>query len=152
VPVLGWDYGELTGTGDFNDYLFTTPLQGGSVLDVTLSWMRDRAIDTSQYTVSDLGFANLDLQVWNSTFTTLLATSKSLYNSVEELHFTLPSDGTYAMRVLYNSQMFGTAGTEGYGLAWSGLAVPEPSTLLMLAAALLAYVCYRRQRGLLNLS
>ena len=117
-----------------NDYVFDHQLQGGSILDVTLSWFRDRTLDGT--VASDNAFANLDLEIYDSTFTTLLATSMSEYNSVQELHFTVPADGSYGLRIVYAGQMFGDVEAEDYGLAWSATPVAEPGTLVLVAAAL----------------
>jgi subtilisin family serine protease len=131
----GWDYGKLAGIATQNDYSFDVALKGGSILDVTLSWFRDRIAGPDLSDLVDDGFANIDLEVWDASFTTLLATSKSLYNSAEELHFTLPADGFYGLRVKYTGQMFGETRAEDYGLAWSAVAVPEPGAVVLLAVA-----------------
>jgi subtilisin family serine protease len=147
LPV-GWDFAALSGVGTYNDYLFGQPLEGGTSMTVTLSWFRNREVDVVGSTVSDLGFANLDLEVWNASFTQLIATSKSTYNSVEELFFTLPSDGYYGLRVGYTSQVFGSAVPENYGLAWWGTAtdvlVPEPASLVLAAVGLIVLLAARR--------
>ena len=76
---------------------------------------------TSALGVTDLGMAKLDLQIWDSTFTTLYAESDTSYNNVQGLHYLLPCDGDYGIRVYYESQLFGTpdAGGETFGLAWN---------------------------------
>jgi hypothetical protein len=152
VGPVGWDLGLLGSVGSYNDYVFNAPLEGGSMFDVTLDWFRNTSVNVSGLTASDLGFANLDLQVWNSTFTTLLATSDSIYNNVQELHFSLPQDGDYGLRIEYAGQVFGTATPENYGLAWSGTAeslvspVPEPTSLALLSAAAGTSLLFRRRR------
>jgi hypothetical protein len=156
VASIGWDYGTLTILGH-NDYPIQATLHGGTLLDVTLDWFRDCAsptLDSNQsLVVSNNGFANLDLEIWNAGFTHLYAVSDSLYNSVQELHFVLPADGQYGIRVDYTGQMFGTPQAEPYGLAWddSG-ATPEPATVWLLAAAACGfagrrYLRRRRQRA-----
>jgi hypothetical protein len=112
IDAVGWDFGQLSGTGNQNDYVFGEELVGGSVFDVTLSWFRNRS------GTSDNGFADLDLQIWDASFTTLLATSSSEFNNVEHLHYTVPEDGAYGLRVLYDGQVFGGDVNEDYGLAW----------------------------------
>jgi hypothetical protein len=94
-------------------------------------------------TTDDEGFANLGLEIWNADFTQLYAESISLYNNVQELDYIIPQDGTYAIRVDYFGQMFGTPVAEGYGLAW---AAPEPATLLLLLPGL-SLILRRPQRG-----
>ena len=147
ISPIGWDDGRLSAIGTHNDYTFGQTLKGGSILDVTLSWFRDRTVNPLG-SATDVAFANLDLEIWNSSFTTLLATSMSQYNSAELLHFTLPADGNYGLRVSYAGQMFGSVGNEDYGLAWSGISVPEPGTLVFLAAiAICALGCKRWRKA-----
>jgi hypothetical protein len=138
VAGIGWDYAALS-LGGYNEYTIQGTLHAGSILDVTLDWFRDCAVPTldagQNLVVSNDGFANLDLEIWNASFTQLYAVSNSLYNSVQELHFLLPADGQYGLRVDYTGQMFGTPQTEPYGLAWDDSPAPEPGTLVLLAAA-----------------
>jgi hypothetical protein len=147
ISPLGWDDGRLSAVGTHNDYTFTQGLKGNTTLDVTLSWFRDRTVDVSSLSTTDAGLANLDLEIWNSTFTTLLATSMSQYNTSEELHYTIPADGLYGLRVDYTSQMFGAVEAEDYGLAWSGTVVPEPGTLVLLAATALCLLGRKKVSG-----
>lgn len=151
-PVLphGWDYGAISLSPNpnevaHNDYPIQSWLLAGTTLDVTLSWFRNRGLPVltddpdpanQSLTVDDLGFANLDLEVWNAALTRLYATSMGRYNDVEHLHFTLPDDGLYTIRVTYPEQVYGTAVQEVYGLAW---AVPEPSAWALLLAVVGAF-------------
>lgn len=143
VGTDGWDLGALS-LGGQNDYVIDAPLHAGDMMDVTLTWFRDRGVDDATELGTDDGMANLDLQIWNSTFTDLLASSQSLYNTSQELHFDLPDDGDYGIRVLYASQMFGTPQTEAYGLAWNDTAVPEPGALGIVALSCLGLMRRRK--------
>ena len=143
VDKLGWDYGEV-GLNQHNDYTINLTLQATAKLDVTLSWFRDLASPVltdnddatlQTLTTEDLGFANLYLEIWDSTFTHLYAESMTDYNTVQELSFTLPEDGNYAIRVLYAKDLYGDLATEDYGLAWYVEAVdpvPEPGAFALL--------------------
>ena len=161
IASTGWDFASLTmSTGSapvaHNDYPFQLTLQTGSILDVTLDWFRDlgdpvftdnadpalQSLDTP-----DLGLANLDLEIWNADFTKLYAISESLYDNVQELHFTLPESGDYALRVSYAGQMFGTATPESYGLAWEITDVPEPSVAGLVGLAGSMTFWRRRRRN-----
>ena len=140
IQNIGWDYGSLSSIGTYNDYVFANPLQGGQQLSVTLDWFRDRATDGT-----DLGFADLNLEVWDSSFTHLIATSESQYNSSEHLYFTVDNTGSYGLRVNYSQQMFGASGVTDYGLSWSSsAAVPEPSSVLLFLLGGAGILIYRR--------
>ena len=161
VQPTGWSLATV-GKGGYMDYTIDAELAGGSYLDTTLDWFRDRALPgvnpttgdwdatTSALGVTDLGMAKLDLEIWNSSFTTLYAESDTSYNDVQELHFLLPGDGDYGIRVFYDSQLFGTpdSGGETFGLAWndSTVVVPEPSTLAYLATVLGGGLVFGRRR------
>ena len=157
VTKTGWDLGTLgpgvSGSIAHNDYVIDTALLAGSTFDVTLDWFRDltdpvftdntdpvsQALDTV-----DGGFTNFDLEVWNAAFTIRYAVADGLYNNVEELHFTVPDTGDYAIRINYTGTMFGTAATEEYGLAWDVTGVPEPGITAL--AALAGCVTLARRR------
>jgi hypothetical protein len=140
VASVGWDLGALA-LGGHNDYTISSLLHAGDFLDVTLTWFRDRGVDDVAQLGTDDGQANLDLQVWDSTFTSLLASSESLYNTAEELHFDLPADGGYGIRVVYAGQTFGAPQAETYGLVW---AVPEPASFVQLALAMAGLAVVKR--------
>ena len=147
MAKVGWDLGGLS-LGGHNDYAITDPLHGDDFLDVTLTWFRDRGVDDLTQLGTDDGQANLDLQIWNSTFTSLLASSQSLYNTSEEIHFNLPADGDYGLRVVYPDQVFGTPMPEMYGLAWDEIsAVPEPEGLVLFGFGFVACAVVIRRRN-----
>lgn len=140
IQNIGWDYGALTNVGTHNDYVFSNPLAASSQMSVTLDWFRDRSTNGT-----DQAFADLNLEVWDATFTHLIATSESQYNSAEHLYFTLDNTGSYGLRVNYDQQMFGVAGDTFYGLSWSSsAAVPEPSSVLLLLLGGAGILGYRR--------
>jgi hypothetical protein len=159
IAKRGWDCGSISMNANpggiaHNDYVMTAMETKGEVMTVTLAWFRDRGDpvfvdaldpDNQSLTTDDIGMANLDLEVWDSAFTTLVATSMSVYNNTEHLYFAIPDDGLYAIRVTYAGQVFGIPAEEIYGLAWNVTPVPEPSTLALLLLAA-AFVRRRRTR------
>ncbi len=159
IGTNGWSLGSISYSNNplslsHNDYQFTLTLQAFDVLDVTLCWFRDLSApvftdnaDPNLQTLvtQDTGLANLDLQIWNSDFTTLFASSQTLYNDVQELHYTLPTDGQYGIRVIYAGQTFGTPQAENYGLAWNVTDIPEPGCIPLVAVGLLVvFHCGKR--------
>jgi hypothetical protein len=152
VAELGWDFGNSQITVN-NDYLLPT-LVGGSTFTATLNWMRNRS-GTTVTGAADQAQANLNLSLWqldsSNAFSTLIARSGSLYNTVEHLHLDLPFEARYGLRVEYPNNSFDlTTGSrwgnasnrQTYGLAWNAVAVPEPATWV-LALAGLAAVAFR---------
>jgi hypothetical protein len=137
VARTGWDYG-LAVVGARNDYVIADVLSGSTTLTASLDWLRNRAFDFATTEYADVAQADLNLSVWKldgvDAFTTLVARSESLYNTVEHLSFTLPHSGRYGLRVEYPVNTFdntvgdvwGTSAfPQDYALSW--VAVPEPS-------------------------
>lgn len=155
VDSTGWSLGSLA-LAEHRDYIISHPLLAATYLDTTLTWFRDRSNPLLQMVeggpetllTTDIGQANFDLQLWDASFTKLYAESESDYDTVEHLHFLLPEDESYGIRVVYDSQTFGTPTPETYGLAWDNnvSAVPEPGTLQFGLAAFLM-IAVRRMRG-----
>lgn len=141
VDNIGWDFGSVSPLAQ-NSYAILDPLKAGTTFTATLSWFRDRSF-LNNSAVTDNAFRDLDLQVWDASFTTLIAQSISNYNDSEHLSFTLPSDGLYALRVVYDQTIFGTAAPESYALAWSAVPTPEPS--IVGALGILPLIFHRRR-------
>ena len=131
-----------------NDYYFEVPLLGGSTFTATLTWFRDRRIDVAN-NVYDDSYDDLNLELWSvvdGTPRSLISESSSLYNESEHFSFALPSIGDYALRVRWFREVFdvvGDANQEFYGLAWSGVAVPEPVPLVLLTIATMTFATSR---------
>jgi hypothetical protein len=154
VARRGWDYGTAV-IGVSNDYVITNVLTGSTTLTASLAWMRNRYFDYATTNYADVAQADLNLSIWEldggDAFTTLIARSESLYNTVEHLSFTLPHDGRYGVRVEYplntfdntNGGIWGSvAFPQDYSVSWS--AVPEPTTTTMGIAAVAIAVVSRR--------
>jgi hypothetical protein len=155
VALTGWDYGDAV-VGVNNDYVISGLLTGSSTLTTTLSWLRNRLFDFGTTEYADVAQADLNLSVWqldgSNAFTTLVARSESLYNTVEHLSFAIPSTGRYGLRIEYPLNTFDntTGGVWGsgafpqdYAVSWS--AVPEPSLALSSGCAVLVGLVARRR-------
>ncbi len=155
VDALGWDYGNAVLLTD-NDYLLPV-LEAGTSFTATLSWMRNRSGSTVA-TAADVAQADLNLSLWLlddfDSFTTLVARSASLYNTVEHFYLPLTTTGRYGLRVEYPINSFdlspgatwgNVANPQAYGLAWNSVApVPEPATWLLAAAGLSGLLLRRK--------
>ena len=150
IDDIGWDFGQVS-SGTTNDYFFNSPLAGGSTLNATLTWFRDRRINASN-TVFDDSYDDLNLELWSvvdGTFISLISESASLYNESEHFSFELPVPGDYALRVRWFKEVFdvvGDANQELYGLAWrtgatlAAATIPEPASVMLLTMVAIAYV------------
>ncbi|MGB0766765.1 MAG: PEP-CTERM sorting domain-containing protein [Phycisphaeraceae bacterium] len=143
----GWDYATVGSVGQSTDIVLTSVFEGGTEFTATLAWFRDRETNASTSSTTDLAYADLDLQIWDATFTTLIAESISDYNPVEHLHFTLDSDTALGLRVNFDEMRFGTENDVVYGLAWNGTLIPEPSSLILLCFGGLLAVRRRRDQA-----
>lgn len=136
-------------------YTFNGAFAAGDTLAATLVWYADRQIGSGyDYTdpdqvllatdsVTNTALANLNLEIWDSAFTTLYATSRSLYNTVEHLVFQLPETQIYGLRVTFDDMIFGAAPTtETFALAWN--VIPEPAAALLLPMSGLILFLRRR--------
>ncbi|NER78159.1 MAG: S8 family serine peptidase [Leptolyngbya sp. SIO1D8] len=146
VPVIGWSYGtaesplppELPRTEAAmlsQDYLFDTPLQGGSYLSATLTWERlvvlnddnDNKLYDLGETFEDRGLNNLDLYLMpadEDDIANSIWSSVSDVDSVEHIFTQIPETGEYKLRVVYRQQIE-DALAQDYALAW--WAVPAQS-------------------------
>lgn len=131
VSAVGWDLGNVL-LGGNNLYTIGDMLQGGSLFNVTLNWFRDRTYNPGGFTATDIGQADLTLQVTDLLTNTIISTSSSLYNTAEHLSFLLPTTSQYGIRVVYGANTFGAISNVNYGIAWSGISVvPEPSAMFL---------------------
>jgi hypothetical protein len=145
VGSVGWDLAQV-GIMSTNSYFLNQPLAGDSPFSATLAWFVDR----NPGSLADFAgageehFANLELDIFQ--FDNLIdrnrirnvAQSISAFNVVEHLNFQIDAAGYYGIDVRFPSSHWNFVGSDSeiYGLAWNGVAVPEPDSLAMLMAAL----------------
>ena len=169
VPLEGWDYEGLPGTGRVSTMTVATsaanyvlPVLNAAITSVTatLTWdRRDQLV---------LGGGNTNTQLWlpGDTFTTpglndldlklidlttggnTVYQSDSAVDSIQYISYAVPQANAlnqYELQVYYFQQNDANTPVTPYGLAWN-VAVPEPTTLgTLLAGGMLLLA--RRRRG-----
>ncbi|MGA1726049.1 MAG: S8 family serine peptidase, partial [Burkholderiaceae bacterium] len=123
IASQGWDFGTAT-LGGSNDYFFGGAFGQAVELTVSLNWFAGRSFDMDTNLGSNLSFADLNLEVWEvsgGAFTSLVASSSSIFNNAEYLRLDLVGDKTFGLRVAFEDMVFDlTDGvtSESYGLSW----------------------------------
>jgi hypothetical protein len=163
VQNTGWAYSHISAAGPHN-YQLCNPLQQGDILTVTADWFIPVTFNTAavpdpitdNFSGADLHaeyFDQLDLQVWhylNGLPDRLVAECFSPYINVDHLHFAVPEDGSYLIRVTYVGTTYDLNGNApgelDYAIAWSVTPVPEPATLLLTLIGAMALLHRGRHR------
>jgi hypothetical protein len=140
VPMIGWDYGTTSGTGDLNAnrYQLQGNLLGGSFVSITLVW--DRQVTFASDTVpkniynsgdsfapySDDGINPPDDSIINDlslylvekggSIAQAVAASISSVGTVEHIFFQIPETGGYEFWVVQEDDDVGS--TQDYAVAW----------------------------------
>jgi hypothetical protein len=134
----GWDFASVGGTlqnrtRTYNLFLSNSVfLNTNFSITATLNWYENVA---ANYSTS---LQNLDLKLkYNGTY---LQYCTSIVDNVEHLWFTTNAPGIYTLEV--------TAANTAtpYALSWTAVAVPEPSTVILLGAVLGAALLTQRAR------
>lgn len=136
LDAIGWDLGQVD-LGGVNNYTLTAFDSTAPTLEfsVALNWFTTDTFDSITGVTTYGGFANLDLEVWsvsiNGTFDSLVATSRSSFNTTEFLRFGASPGERLGLRVRFDEAVYDLDGTPGgavtYGLAWATSAIPEPA-------------------------
>lgn len=139
IPVIGWDYGELTnGVDSIHKYIFKDPLLGGSYIAITLAWDRrvllnDTIVANGQYDIGEnfaiQGLPDLDLLLLPKGATNLnqaVNRSVSRHDSVEHIFWQIPTTGEYEFWVHEFAKPYMETPPEPYGIAWWAKAAPRP--------------------------
>ena len=157
VSSVGWSLAQVQ-DGSPADYFIDEMLVGGSKLTATLVWFMDRSVTGFDPDAAD-PWGGTDF--WNDSFDDLdlllyradadgnaigepIAASISNWDpdepdddplgldSVEHLHFTLPENGRYLIRVRWTQELFDYVGdpqSETFSLAWSSQLLPAAPPL-----------------------
>ncbi len=128
VPLIGWDYNGIGGSGDYNEYIFNQSASG--YIAVTLAW--DRIVEHTggnTYHYGDMFFNqpyfqtinNLDLYLVPASATewscvTAVWCSTSFEDNIEHMWRDIPA-GQYKIIVQHNT-VGGPGSSQNYGLAW----------------------------------
>jgi hypothetical protein len=144
IPAIGWDYRSIekfdteTTTPSYQDYVFDSPLQGGSFVSVTLVWNRRVELrdsnENQQYDLgeafSDRGLNNLDIYLMQADEDKTdhwIWASNSRVDSVEHLFYPVPETGRYKIRVEFTDRI--NEPVQPYALSWWTMpANPNPAT------------------------
>jgi hypothetical protein len=128
VPAIGWDYRSVGGdAGKYQDYVFEQPLQGGSLISVTLAWDRQvELMDANENGLFDIGETFEDKGLNDLNIYLMRAdeddTSDSIWSSVSEvdsvehIFHEIPETGRYKIRVVYRDRV--NEPTQPYAIAW----------------------------------
>lgn len=142
----GWDLGSVlsdaeAASGRVNVYQLGTPLAAGDAFTAALSWFADRTVGSTLASATDVALSNLSLEIWRADngLESLVAQSTATYSTTEFLRFTVAEPGLYSLHVAGLDQLYNLAETPvtstTYGLAWNVVAVPEPGSIALAAAA-----------------
>ena len=153
IAPAGWDAGTVNLRAATNDYQFAVPFTQDFGISIALNWFSVRGFDALTNQGVDLGFSDLDLELWQlkaGVFTTLVGRSASLYNNSECLRFDSLAAGEYGLRVRFDGTVYDLTQSgiqsESYGLAWNTLEVPETSAAASCGLGLVILLVIRRRR------
>jgi hypothetical protein len=146
LELRGWDLGSVlsdaeAASGRVAIYQLGTPLAAGDTFTAALSWFADRTVGSSLSSAADVALSDLSLEVWRDDggLESVVARSIATYSTTEFLRFTVSEPGMYSLHVVGIDQLYNLAETPvtetTYGLAWNVVAVPEPGTIILAAAA-----------------
>ncbi len=149
VGASGWNL-TTTNLAQNMDFVFDAPFTTASSITVALNWFGVRGFDDLSFG-SDIAFANLNLEVWKlddlGGFATMVGASQSIYNNTEFLRINALDPGKYGMRVVFPGMIYDSTNSinsETFALAWSTVAIPEPSTAIFSVVGLFFIVRIRR--------
>lgn len=137
--LRGWDYADsIDPLGSLFWNFEVTAGQEISEASILLTW--NAQYGTSNFN-NTLSLANMDMRFYNSTggfLGTLLSSSLSTVDNVEHIYLKNLSAGTYTLAI--NSNI-----STAFGLAWNLVAVPEPTSLMLVGLVATISISFRRR-------
>ncbi|MBN1852340.1 MAG: S8 family serine peptidase [Pirellulales bacterium] len=135
VDPIGWDLGTITSVNSL-DYEIDQDLRGGTELTASLTWYRhvtrtnygSPGVDASDLFSVNEALDNLDLEILLNG--NPIARSISVVDNLEFLRILLPGTGHVTIRV-HRQNVANSGPGELFGLAWCGVVIPEPGTLVL---------------------
>jgi hypothetical protein len=141
--LLGWDYGENINSGE--ELFYNFDLDRIAEASFLLTWNAQISDSGGDLDYDTLELTDLNMRLYDSTGSfaaSIVGESLSTVDNVEHLYFTDLAAGRYTLGVS------GLAGpSTDFGLAWRITAVPEPSSVALLAMFGSLYVVRRSRRN-----
>jgi hypothetical protein len=150
VAPIGWDLNSIGGSQSV-DYVIAPPLGLGSTLTATLTWYRhvgrtddgDGIIDAGDSFTLLQGLSDLQLSVLRDG--SPIAQSTSSLDNLEHLNIPIDQQAQYTLRV--TGLRIGRV-AEQFALAWSAVAVPEPTAMALALFAVANTFVFANRRPL----
>jgi len=127
VKAIGWD-SNIVGVDQYQDYIFTKPLEADSFISVTLTWDRQVKLNDKNanglYDIgedfTDQGLNKLELYLMRSQDNDISASvwsSVSQVDNLQHIFIKIPNTDKYKLRVIFKSPQKNQP-NQRYGLAW----------------------------------
>lgn len=138
--LRGWDYDTIDPLGNRYWNFEVTAGQEISEASILLTWNAQYQDGSNNFN-NTLTLANMDMRFYNSTggfLGTLLSSSLSTVDNVEHIYLKNLTAGTYTLAITSNL-------STSFGLAWNLVAVPEPTSLLLVSLSATLLFTFRRK-------
>jgi hypothetical protein len=127
VKAIGWD-SNIIGVDQYQDYIFTKPLEANSFVSATLTWDRQVKLNDKNgnalYDIgedfTDQGLNKLELYLMRSQDNDISASvwsSVSQVDNLQHIFIKIPNTDKYKLRVVFKSPQKNQP-NQRYGLAW----------------------------------
>ena len=155
IQQIGWDYG-IVDEGQSQDYFFDDKILAGTDIQATLNWFVGRSwfgnTTGGSINSADQYFTNLSLELWsveNGAADSMVAISNAGFLSTEHFSLIAPETDDYLLRVNWVGERYDfiNNSSQTYGLAWSTVTIPEPSSIAFLMLLFSSATLIRSRRG-----